>query len=65
MSNDKLHLADFLPRPSNVIRNGESIVEFHQGHEKVGELNFTLIFESIFDRIFNARQGAPNEHGEV
>ena len=55
MSNDpkKQHLADYLPKPRNVLRNGESIVEFHQGQEKVGEINFTKIFESILDRLMN------------
>ena len=57
MSDKQLHLADLLPRPRNVMRDGESIVEFHQGQEKVGELNFTRFFEAIFDRFMNRDEG--------
>ena len=46
-----------LPQPVPIIReNHEVVVEFQQGDRRVGEINFTAIFEDWMERLGLRRQ---------
>ena len=35
-----------MPEPKVAVRNGDALLEFHQGTERVGQLNISKIFRS-------------------
>ena len=37
-----------MPEPKAVVRDGDALLEFHQGDEVVGALNFSKILRSWF-----------------